>query len=352
MQNKINLGPERTPAAILQLWSMLYMLAQVLVINVMSFGTAYAWLLRLCHLGFAILLFRGKKTVGFMILAIFQTILSLWNLINSFGVERLIFLASDAALLVIVIFASIPSFEGRKNPLRNLEFIPACLFFLPYIIIFLTNMTASVPIKYGGIFYANALLHALAIWLMGRALTTQSTAQSAPAYATGYAPVPTYAPPQPQAPTAQPASTQGGPGTLLVRFSIDALNKLSGSYGFQSGKLIGQVVPPALLEGMTISDGDSAATLQGREYVCIVSLSTPTNHELLKEQIEPRIAHSEQIKKCGAFPLTQLVPQTNEPLVADGTVRGGRIEGPGGWCANGFASAWKEQAEGTATVTL
>ena len=141
-----------------------------------------------------------------------------------------------------------------------------------------------------------------------------------------------------------PAPKRKEPGVLLVRFSIDKLNELSGSYGFQSGRLIGQAVPAALLEGMTIRDGDSAATLAGREYVCLVSIASD-DISVLKQKIEPLLQASEEIRENGALPVTQVVGSTREPLVVDGVVRNGRIEGAGGWCASGMMSAWKEAAK-------
>lgn len=133
------------------------------------------------------------------------------------------------------------------------------------------------------------------------------------------------------------------PGILLVRFSIDRLNELSGSYGYQSGRLIGQAVPAELLEGMLISDGDSAATLAGREYVCIVSIASE-DVSILKQKIEPLLISNDEIRQNGVDPVTQVVTDTREPLVADGIVRNGRIEGSGGWCAKGFMSAWDENS--------
>lgn len=142
----------------------------------------------------------------------------------------------------------------------------------------------------------------------------------------------------------QPSFTtkKKGPGVLLVRFDIEKLNELSGSYGFQSGRLIGQAVPPSLLEGMTISDGDSAATLSGRDYVCLVAITSMFNRAVLEEEVEPLIKENEEIKKYGAPPITQILSHTDEPLVIDGVVRNGKIDGPGGWCARGFMSAWEE----------
>ena len=352
MENRNQLGSARTAAAILLLWEWSYMFAQVLVINSMGIGhmsiSAEGWISRLCTLGLIVLLFMGKRNIGFVIVESLVVLLSVWNLIDFLSIYNFIWLVADVSILVVVLFATVPSLGGNKHPFRNLEFIPAGLNFLPFIIILFVNIFSRTPGPQGAISFVNAIIGSLGYWFMARAMTDYGTAENAPAYAT-YA---TYATAsaQPQARQAQPApqpaaSAVNEPGTLLVRFSIDKLNKLSGSYGFQSGNLIGQAIPPSMLEGMTISDGDSAATLQGREYVCVVSISTSFNRSLLKEQIEPRIASNEQVRACGAAPLTQLVSSTSEPLVADGIVRNGKIEGPGGWCASGLMSAWKEHSE-------
>ena len=350
MEKRNGLGPQRIPAAILIIWGLLYTPVQMLVTNILQTGgmsiSALGWISRLCSLGLIVLLFAGKRTVWFMVFSLLQTLLSAWNLVNIFNTYNIIWLVTDVVMLVIVLFAALPSLSGNRNPFKNLEFIPACLDFLPFILIFFANLSSRNSAPYGAMYYANAVISSLALWCTARALTADSAPKSAPSPAAYATYVPANTQPPPVRPAPQPAaSAADGPSTLLVRFSIDKLNKLSGSYGYQSGKLIGQVVPPSLLEGMTISDGDSAATLQGREYVCIVSISTPSKRLLLKEQIEPRIAASEQVKACGALPLTQLVSSSNEPLVADGIVRNGRIEGPGGWCASGFMSVWKELSE-------
>lgn len=344
MENKKGIGPQKKAAAILLLWGFLYAFTEIIAINSTGAGhismNAFGYFSRLCSLGLIILLFMGKRNVWFAIIIGAQTLLSARNLIIAFSVYNFIWLAANVLMLVIAIFSQ-PSFSaGRKNPFENLEFIPAGLYLLPYILFFFTN---SFP--YGAMYYINAVISALAWWLMARALTAYGAQGSAPAM--NGSQYKTYVQPaaQPQFVQTAPMNTESrdnGPGVLLVRFSIEKLNALSGSYGFQSGKLIGQAVPPSLLEGMTISDGDSAATLRGSEYVCIVSISALSGRAALKERIEPLILASEEIKAYGSYPLTQVVSSTSEPLVVDGIVTNGKIEGPGGWCASGFMSAWKE----------
>ena len=69
---------------------------------------------------------------------------------------------------------------------------------------------------------------------------------------------------------------------LMIRFSIEKLNELPGPYSFQKGFLVGKAVPAWLLEGMTILEGDTLKTLQGLEYVTVVSILG--NRELLTEE--------------------------------------------------------------------
>ncbi|MFV0400027.1 MAG: hypothetical protein ACK5LX_05330 [Oscillospiraceae bacterium] len=349
MENKKGIGPQRTAAAILFLWGFLNFFVNRVVASA-AWGGSFSmstssWILQLCSLGIIILLFIGRRNIGFAIIVGFQVVLSIWQLAVYFNIPQLVGLVADIAMLVVVILATVPPFSERVSPLKNLEFIPAALYLLPYLIVLFTSEGRA-----GVMYVVNAIISSLAWWLMARALTAYDVLENAPA--SGASTYKTYVQPaaQPQPWTAQPApvpavSQVKGPGVLLVRFSIDALNKCSGSYGFQSGKLIGQAVPSSLLEGMTISDGDSAATLGGREYVCVVSISTLSNRSMLKEKIEPLILANEEIRACGAIPLTQIVGSTSEPLVVDGVVRNGDIQGPGGWCASGFMSAWKEQQE-------
>lgn len=349
MENRKCIGSQRTAAAILLLWGFLYQITEMVVVNGMKIGrismNAFSWVSLLCTLGMVVLLFIGKRNIGFLICMGLQTLIAIRHAIVFFGVYRVVWLAADVLMLLVMIFATIPSLYHRKNPFRNLEFIPAALYLLPYLFSLFSRGG-----HYGPMYYVNGIIGALAWWFMGRALTAVGGQESVKAAADNS--YKTYVQPAAQAqarpvqPAPSPAPPQDGPGVLLVRFSIDELNKLSGSYGFQSGRLIAEAVPPSLLEGMTISDGDSAATLNGREYVCIVSIATSSKRSVLKEKIEPLILASKEIKACGVSPLTQIVSSTREPLVMDGIVRNGSIEGSGGWCANGFTYAWKERNGG------
>ena len=62
------------------------------------------------------------------------------------------------------------------------------------------------------------------------------------------------------------------------------------------GYLIGKAVPPALLEGMAISDGDSAATLAG-SGICLRGIHRVDQRRRLKYKIQPLILASQQIGK-------------------------------------------------------
>lgn len=124
---------------------------------------------------------------------------------------------------------------------------------------------------------------------------------------------------------------------LLIRFSIEKLNELPGPYSFQKGFLVGKAVPARLLEGMTILEGDTWKTLQGREYVTVVAILG--NRELLTEEIEPRIMLNESISRRKAEPLTRLASGTESSQSIVGTVRNGELKGTG-WCSKGFIYAW------------
>lgn len=124
---------------------------------------------------------------------------------------------------------------------------------------------------------------------------------------------------------------------LMIRFSIEKLNELPGPYSFQKGFLVGKAVPAWLLEGMTILEGDTLKTLQGLEYVTVVSILG--NRELLTEEIEPRIMLNESISNRKAEPLTQLVSVLEFSQSTVGTVLDGRLHETG-WCSKGFIYAW------------
>ncbi len=348
-------GKQRTPAAVLLLWNVIYTFGSVFYAGAISRIGPSWWLSRIALLVLVIMVFIGKKNIGLLIPIAGLSLLSLQRLFVYFRIGNLLYAAGWWALCLIAV-SVVLSRSGRNGKLpKAFSYLPAGLFLAMGLFEFISYMTAS---GYAGVFLSgllyllNDILLAMGILFLARALTEETFESAASSAAGGghFSPrirpehrrsatasdaVPLYVPPS------YVAAGQAVPGVLLVRFSIDKLNGLSGSYGFQSGRLIGQAVPAALLEGMIISDGDSAATLAGREYVCVVSIAS-NNISVLTHKIEPLLRANKEILENGADPVTQVVGSTKEPLVMDGIVRNGRIEGNGGWCANGFISAWKE----------
>lgn len=347
------LGTQRTPAAILLLWNILFTLVSVAEGGGLPQMSLFWWLSRLAGVALVVLLFIGKRNAGLPITVALLLLLSLQSLFAHFRINGLLYTASWAVLCLIAVSAAAPPSGPSGGLPKGLLYLPAGLCLALGVYEFISYVAAMG----GGWFFLSGLLYLLndVLWAMGilflaRALAERpSGGTSAPA--AGGPHFHAYVQPEPRrqavsgaAPSYNAPVRQTAPGVLLVRFSIEQLNRRSGSYGFQSGRLIGQAVPAALLEGMTISDGDSAATLAGREYVCVVSIMA-MDSAILKEKIEPLILASKEILENGAYPVTQLVAGTSEPLVVDGVVRNGRIEGRGGWCANGLMSAWEATAE-------
>lgn len=337
------LGQMRIPAAILILWSTFTSFTSYMYAGILFHVDIAWWLSRLAMLALVVLLFIGKKNAGLLIPSLLELLLIIIRMANGFSIYMLLYTVAWATVCLVI---SIAVF--KKSLPSGLVYLPAIMLLVPSIFSFASRLFRSGFFLFDIVYLADDILWALAFLYLAKALAedprkrTASSAQySSTSYST-YQQQPDYR--QPSAPYSPSASNQRTePGVLLVRFSIDKLNNLSGSYGFQSGYLLGRSIPPELLEGMAISDGDSAATLAGSEYVCVVSISS-INGAVLGEKIEPLILASREIRENGALPLTQIINSTSEPLVMNGVVRNGKIEGSGGWCANGFMSAWKEAA--------
>ena len=134
---------------------------------------------------------------------------------------------------------------------------------------------------------------------------------------------------------------------LMVYLDIDKLD--SGVYGHAAGKALGNALPASELEGITVSSGDSAATLNGAANEYVVCLA---GDGVRLDRIEALL--------CADTALTSLLSGTGirrgnailssgavkEPLVADGTVRNGELIPPAGhslsFCAAGFNDVWKK----------
>lgn len=340
MKNNQKIASRRTVAAILFLWGVFYFIAESIVYSMPVLNNVFPWIFYLCSFFLAFMLFKGEKHNGFLIVFAIQLLLSLRNLLNTFDLTRIIWLLADVVILVIGAYSLLPALSEKKNPLSGFEYVVIILELLPALLFFRNFRSYYLNT------FINEIVYALALWFTARFLTDKSVSLelSSNADAALNSDIAVKVDDNKED-TPVPKTADAGPGVLLVRFSIDKLNELSGSYGFQSGRLIGKAVPAELLEGMIIKDGDSAATLSGQEYVCMVGISTLTNRADLKDKIEPLIVASEEIQAYGSYPLTQIVTNTNEPLVMDGIVRNGKIEGAGGWCASGMMSGWQESSK-------
>lgn len=344
------LGPQRIPAAILLLWGNLFGFVSVAYGGALPYMDVFWWLSLFIRLSLVILLFIGRKSVGILIPVALYPLLFVVELFADFSIESLLYTAIWAVLCLIAMASVIPELGLKKPLLKGLAYLPAGLNLAVGALFFISDLASEWFTPADVLYGMNYVIWPLSLLFLAKALVETSSEGASLPIQTGGSVYRTYSQPvfsqQPvSAPAPVPAAAvqRTAPGILLVRFSIDRLNELSGPYGFQSGRLIGRAVPASLLEGMVVSDGDSAATLAGREYVCIVAIASGDS-SILKEKIEPLILASGEIRACGAIPLTQLVGSTSEPLVMDGVIRNGAIEGPGGWCANGLASVWKEAA--------
>lgn len=339
------LGPQRIPAAILLLWCTLFGLVSIAYGGALPYTDVFWWLSFFIQLALVILLFIGRRNVGILIPIALYSLLAVADLFADFSIGHLPYVAIWAILCLIAMASVIPELGLGRPLLKGLAYLPAGLNLAMGV--FASISVVSEWFTPADILYdMNYVIWSLGLLFLAKALVETSPEGDALPTQTGGSVYRTYSQPVPSqqpAPAPAVAVQRTAPGVLLVRFSIDRLNELSGPYGFQSGRLVGRAVPAALLEGMVISDGDTAATLAGHEYVCIVSIAS-SDSSVLKESIEPLILASGEIRACGAVPLTQLVSSTSEPLAMDGVVRNGAIEGSGGWCANGLASAWKEAA--------
>ena len=108
---------------------------------------------------------------------------------------------------------------------------------------------------------------------------------------------------------------QGVQRTLYLRFDIE---KLSGSYGADSYRILFTSIPSTLLVGSILRMGDSADTLAGRENVNIVGITMIDNGQLnmIQEQLT---ASTEFMAAANARPFSIERGLGQEPLVLDGT---------------------------------
>lgn len=123
--------------------------------------------------------------------------------------------------------------------------------------------------------------------------------------------------------------------TLMVYLDIDKLG--GGVYGYAAGKAVAQAAPASMLEGVSVSSGDSNATLYGSQNEYVVGLTgrrsvlDPVKEKLLADRELKELLSNSGIRMGG-----------REPLVADGSVQNGSLLDSNSWCAQGFRDAWKK----------
>jgi hypothetical protein len=134
---------------------------------------------------------------------------------------------------------------------------------------------------------------------------------------------------------------------LYVRFDIEAVEKRmnTGAYGSASYKVVFRNVPAKLLKGSWVYMGDSAATLNGRENVCIIGVEAP---EAQLQSIRDALRQSAEFSSVAADNPLVLTSGHSEPLVTDGyfTTDGSQLSG---WAASAFAAVKNEPAAVTSS---
>ncbi|HHU52998.1 MAG TPA: WG repeat-containing protein [Clostridiaceae bacterium] len=114
-------------------------------------------------------------------------------------------------------------------------------------------------------------------------------------------------------------TVQGNPQsvqrTLFIRFDIE---KLSGSYGADSYRILFSTVSSELLAGAILRMGDSADTLAGRENVNVIGITMQDNSQL--DMIRQELSASTAFMAVSdTMPFSVVDGLGQEPLVLDGT---------------------------------
>ncbi|NLJ70051.1 MAG: WG repeat-containing protein [Clostridiaceae bacterium] len=109
-------------------------------------------------------------------------------------------------------------------------------------------------------------------------------------------------------------SSQGIQRTLFIRFDIE---KLSGSYGADSYRILFTSVSSKLLVGAILRMGDSAETLAGRENVNVIGITMLDNGQLdmICQELSASAAY---MAVSDAMPFSVVEGLGHEPLVLDG----------------------------------
>lgn len=107
---------------------------------------------------------------------------------------------------------------------------------------------------------------------------------------------------------------------LGVRFDIDKVD--SGAYGFECWKVFWGAVDPATLSGSLLYEGDTAATLDGRENVYVIAVQKGDLGVL--QQVRANLEQSLQFFEIAASPaFVDEGELSDEPLPQTGRIEAG-----------------------------
>ena len=142
---------------------------------------------------------------------------------------------------------------------------------------------------------------------------------------------------------------------LGIRFDIDKVEAKhdTGAYGSACYRHVFEAVPAQLLNGCALFMGDSRASLNGEENVCVIGLQTRNGEQL--QAIERALrADAEFSNVAAATPLVFSASGSSEPLGLDGVMGadGVRVEGGGfSWAKAAYDSYLKDRPQ-TEPVTV
>jgi len=135
--------------------------------------------------------------------------------------------------------------------------------------------------------------------------------------------------------------------TLCIRFDINKVEqKLSaGAYGSACYKQVFKAIHPQTLEGCYLHMGDSGATLNGQENVCIIGLQSQNQEQL--RYIQNILGADRVFLEVSAYnPLILSAGGSPEPLVYDGLFSRGGVQveaGKSSWAKSAFDALMKER---------
>jgi hypothetical protein len=131
--------------------------------------------------------------------------------------------------------------------------------------------------------------------------------------------------------------------TLTIRFEIDKAG--GGYYGLTCWKTFWQAVDPANIGGVSLFEGDSDATLNGRERVFLIGVQTiePSTLSVLKQAL----SSSEAFIRVAATPMFLEEPGgQGEPLVKAGEIdRKGNLLGTIGAASSALGELQRERRQ-------